>query len=84
VWQYQSIGWKYLVNSFFLQIRLGQESYQFGGESGLWSAIERGRSFVDFNLEQQGDIARSFYDRLAKGKDIRAWVPFVNEIQKNA
>jgi hypothetical protein len=81
VWQYQKLGWRYLTLALQAQIREGAEAYNFGFESGLIEAFAQGRKFSDFNLEQQGDIVRYYYERLARGQEVDAWKPFIAQLQ---
>ena len=41
------------------QFSHGAQAYDFGGEDGLEDAFQEGGQLAEFNLEQQGDIARS-------------------------
>ncbi|MFC2025715.1 hypothetical protein ACFLUC_00810 [Chloroflexota bacterium] len=79
IWQFQRMGWWYLTKALYTQIRLGVSAYEFGGEKGLFHRYIEGWRLDTFNLEQQGDIARSYYERKSIGKDVRAWVPFIDE-----
>lgn len=81
VWQYQKLGWRYLFLALQAQIREGAAAYHFGGEGGLIQALNQGRKFTDFNLEQQGDIARYYYERIARGQSVHAWGPFIAQLQ---
>lgn len=81
VWQYQKMGWRYLALALQAQAREGAEAYNFGFESGLIEAFAQGRKFSDFNLEQQGDIVRYYYERIARGQDVLAWNPFIAQLQ---
>jgi hypothetical protein len=81
-WQYQRLGWRYLVKALKAQISEGRMAYDFGGEEWLRICYRRGWKLTDFNLEQQGDIARTYYDRLCRGIDISAWLPFVTEFNQ--
>lgn len=81
VWQYQHMGWRYLFIALTTQIRQGKDAYLFGGEEGLNEHLRLGHKLADFNLEQQGDIARSFYDQLCDGRSAFAWRPFIAQIQ---
>ena len=83
VWQYQCMGWRYLFKALSAQFRYGETAYDFGGEEGLKVCQIQGWTLDDFNLEQQGDIARSYYERICKGIDVNAWQPFINEIKKD-
>ena len=80
-WQYQKLGWRYLRMALSAQMRFGAKAYDFGGEGGLLKAIQEGLKLADFNLEQQGDIASTYYSRLSKGHDVSAWQPYISEIQ---
>jgi hypothetical protein len=84
VWQFQHLGWKYLTQSLAAQVRLGAQAYAYGGEQNLIDAHQLGRKLGDFNLEQQGDIARDYYWCLARGQDPGAWQPFIDEISQVA
>lgn len=80
-WQYQHLGWRYLAMALKAQFREGVNAYNFGGEDGLLERLAQGARFLDFNLEQQGDIARSYYERLVRGQDTRAWNGLIAEVQ---
>lgn len=82
IWQYQQLGWGYLFMSLEAQFRFKAEAYIFGGEQGLLNGIQRGARLADFNLEQQGEITRTYYQRLKQGQDVSAWMPFIEEIQQ--
>jgi hypothetical protein len=80
-WQYQHLGWRYLPMTLDTQLRKGTEAYNFGGEAGLVESHNKGKRLADFNLEQQGDIARTYYDVLARRGNGGAWLPFIQEFQ---
>jgi hypothetical protein len=80
-WQYQHLGWRYLGMALDAQLRYGKNAYDFGGEAGLVRAHQQGWKLADFNLEQQGDIASSYYKKMSQGQDTRAWQPYIQEIQ---
>lgn len=80
VWQYQHMGWGYLLKALNVQIQHGAGAYHFGGEDGLRLRGSSAR-LRDFNLEQQGDIARSYYERLRLGEDTGAWKHFIAEMR---
>jgi hypothetical protein len=83
VWQYQNLGISYIYKAVKAQFRGGIHAYDFGGENGLQESLTHGKKLNYFNLEQQGEICRSYYDRLARGDDIGAWLPYILEIQKD-
>ena len=82
IWQFQHMGWRYLILALEVQLRLKGEAYNFGGEQGLTTRHKQGWRLKDFNLEQQGDIVRSYYERLRGELDTSAWLPFIVEIQQ--
>jgi type VI secretion system secreted protein VgrG len=58
-WQYQHMGWGYLTRALWVHLRQGQNGYRY--------LIRPGDLLPDFNLEQQGDIARDYYCALKLG-----------------
>lgn len=80
-WQYQHAGIRYLFQALWAQITLGPRAYAYGWEEGLRQAHNEGKSLTDFNREQQGDIARHYYYRLAQGQDTSAWLPFIAQLK---
>jgi type VI secretion system secreted protein VgrG len=80
-WQYQTLNWLYLVRALDAQLELKDKVYDFGGEDGLKSRRKDGASLNEFNMEQQGDIAKKYYLRLVEGRDTSAFDPYIQEIQ---
>ncbi|MCB0568857.1 MAG: hypothetical protein KDC66_03800 [Phaeodactylibacter sp.] len=64
VWQYQRMGIVYIPRA--LHARYSPEGYNYGGAEGLQAALSAGRSFHDFNLEQQADIVADYF-RIREG-----------------
>lgn len=83
-WQYQQMGWSYLTQALLTQFREKGLAYDFGQADGLKKVRKDGGGLKKFNLEQQGDIARSYYDRLCRGEDVTDWQPYIEEIRKAA
>ncbi len=85
-WQYQHMGWRYLKDALGVQLRLGRAAYNYmrdfdNPQSALRAALERGHRLKNFNLEQQGDLARDYYFALKGGQDPSPWEPFVGEFR---
>ena len=80
VWQYQTMGWEYLTKALNAQKKLGAKAYDFGGEDGLKSRRKDG-GLKKFNMEQQGDIAKKYYQRLLEGGDTSAWDDYIQEMR---
>ena len=66
------------------QIHLGRKAYDFGGEEGLHAYHIKGLKLEELNLEQQGDLTRTYYERICTGEDVTAWSPYISEIQKTS
>jgi len=81
-WQYQHLGWRYLLLALRAQFREKEAAYDYGGESGLLKSRQKSIAFKKFNPEQQGNITQAYYVRLRAGKDLSAWQPYIDEIQK--
>ena len=75
------MGWSYLRRALAAQLKFGAQAYEFGGDQGLRESLQKGWTLADFNLEQQGDITREYYDRLCRGADVSAWTPYINELK---
>ena len=78
------MGWRYLAMALYAQMRYKGAAYQYGGEKGLLESFKSGRLLNSFNLEQQGDITRDYYQRLCVAGDVSAWLPYIHQIQKVA
>ena len=56
-WQYHRLGWPYLFRALGTQLSQGRDGYKY--------SVEGKARLAEFNLEQQGDIARDYYFALA-------------------
>jgi len=83
VWQFQTIGWLYLFKALAAQMKMGAKVYDFGGEEGLKKHIQKGGMFKDFNLEQQGDIVKIYYEKVCKGEDTTTWKLLIKQMEKS-
>ena len=80
-WQYQHVGIIYLYQSIFKS-----PTYQYApaGETvdgALKKFTQDGKTFLDFNREQQGDIVRDYYFYLKQNADVTAWDPYLKEVR---
>ena len=79
-WQYQHVGIIYLYQAVFKS-----PTYQYApaGETvdvALRQFFQAGRTFRDFNREQQGDIVRDYFFYLKQNADVSAWEPYLKEV----
>jgi len=65
VWQYEKFGGVYIPRA--IRAIHSPEGYNYGGVGVLRQAVKTGKSFLDFNYEQQADIITDYY-RLKTGK----------------
>jgi hypothetical protein len=85
-WQFRRLGWGYLAGALSVQLRLGRMAYDYQGahptpDAALVAARAQGWRLAQFNLEQQGDLARDYYKRLKTGINCSAWEPFIQELR---
>lgn len=77
VWQTQhGIG---VTRKLFSAIR---GKYTYGGSKGLRKAWAQGKHFLDFGLEQQGEICADYYERVRDGRGTSAYRPYIMELQQ--
>jgi hypothetical protein len=72
VWQYYQRGPRYLTDALRVQAEYGQDAYTIG------KGIAEGWLWEQFNLEQQGDIAREYYRALVEGRDVSAYRRYID------
>jgi len=85
-WQYRHLGWGYLASALSVQLRLGRLAYNYQGtyptlDAALVAAHAEGKRLAQFNMEQQGDIARDYYYRLKVGLNCAPWEPFIQDLR---
>lgn len=75
-WQYQhGVG---VLTTLWHAIR---RDYDYGREQGLISGRAAGRSFRDFNTEEQGEILRDYFNAKRAGETTSVYEPFVAEVR---
>jgi len=79
VWQGENVGPFYMGHAIYAQ---NTEGYDYSDghptkEAALEAAQTAGKTFAEYNPEQQGDIVADYYCRLKDGLDTSAWDPFV-------
>ena len=90
VWQYEHMGAVYIPRA--LRAQFSSAGYNYGGSEGLRSFLEQGKSFSDFNLEQQGDVVADYY-RIREGysphwgygdrQDLPIYEKFIKQVRFN-
>ena len=80
VWQFQHMGWRYLLFALAAHLREGGRVYDFGGEAGLRSCRRKGWKLQSFNLEQQASILEHAYRLLTTGHLNSTWYAYLNDV----
>lgn len=90
VWQFEKLGSVYIPKALLAQqTTLG---YDYGGVEALRASREKGKSFLSFNFEQQGDIISDYF-RIREGYkpqwgnatrlDLPIYETFVEEVRQS-
>ncbi len=91
VWQFEQMGSVYIPRA--IKAQKSKMGYNYGGVSALKASIEKGKSFLSFNLEQQGDIISDYFrikdgyqPRWGQGgkHDLSVYGFFVNQVVNKA
>ncbi len=59
IWQFEKMGSIYIPHALRAQSSI--MGYNYGGVSALKTGLEKGKRFLSFNFEQQGDIISDYY-----------------------
>lgn len=75
VLQFRYIGTQYILEALRAQRNAG---YNYQGVKGL----QRAGSLEEFNLEQQADIIKHYYQAINQGGDVDVYIPFVEDVKE--
>lgn len=75
VLQFKELGAQYIIEALRAQQSAG---YGYDGKEGLLKAS----SLEGFNLEQQADIAKHYYQNLRVDGEVEIYLPFIAEIKR--
>ena len=81
VWQFQRMGWRYLLLALAAHLREGARVYDFGGEAGLLRCRRQGWKLQSFNLEQQAAIVQSAYHHAHAGQPDAVWLDYLADVR---
>jgi hypothetical protein len=82
VFQYHHIGSRYLGEAIYFLITTRRDCYQYGGAVGLQSCWLQGKTFRQFNREQQAQIIQDYFAKLQKQQDVSAYLPYISQLQQ--
>ncbi len=80
VWQFQSMGWKYLTRALTAHIREGVDVYDYGGVESLGKLRLQGVRLKDYNLEQQAAILQDAYLHLCDTDYNNVWSAYIADV----
>ena len=81
VWQFQSMGWKYLPRALIAHMREGADVYNYGGEANLEKSRSGGVRLKDYNLEQQATILQDAYLNINDSDYDSVWSAFIADVR---
>ncbi len=81
VWQFQLIGWRYLLLALVAHLREGAQVYDFGGEADLRRCRRQGRKLQSFNLEQQAAIVQTAYHLATAPQPDSIWREYLADVR---
>jgi len=80
VWQFQSMGWKYLSMALMAHIREGVNVYDYGGIECLAKLRLQGVTLKDYNLEQQAAILQDAYLHFSNSNHNSVWNAYISDV----
>lgn len=83
-WQYQHTGIGYLFRALWAQFRLKDAAYDFGDTQGLLDARQKGLNLFSYNPEAQASIVETYYAYKFQNRDVEAFLPYIEDLQKAA
>ena len=81
VWQFQRMGWRYLLLALAAHLREGARVYDFGGEAGLRRRRRQGWQLQNFNLEQQAAIVQSACQHVSASHPDSIWREYLADVR---
>jgi len=84
VFQYHHVGSRYLGEAIYYLITTKRDCYQYGGSAGLQLCWQQGKTFSQFNREQQAQIIQDYFTKTQANHDTAAYLPYLTQWQKGA
>jgi hypothetical protein len=81
IYQYERVGTRYLGEAIYMLIKTKRDCYNYGAADGLQQACDAGRTYRDFNREQQAQITQDYYTLRERGVDVSAYEPFLAQVR---
>jgi hypothetical protein len=84
VFQYHHVGSRYLGEALYYLITTQRNCYQYGGAIGLRAYWQEGKTFSQFNREQQAQIIQDYFSYSQASQDISAYLPYLAQLQQRS
>ena len=82
VFQHHHVGSRYLGEAIYYLVTTKRDCYQYGGKNGLASCWQQGKTFAQFNREQQAQIVQDYFAKQQAKQDVSAYVPYLQQLQQ--
>ena len=82
VFQHHHVGSRYLGEAIYYLVTTKRDCYQYGGKNGLASCWQQGKTFAQFNREQQAQIVQDYFTKQQAKQDVSAYVPYLQQLQQ--
>lgn len=82
VFQYHHVGSRYLGEAIYHLYTTHRDCYQYGGSIGLRLCWQQGKTFSQFNREQQAQIIQDYFVKSQTGQDTCAYIPYLAQWQQ--
>lgn len=82
VFQYHHVGTRYMTEAIYMLVTTRRDCYRYGGASGLCQAAAAGRSFAQFNREQQAQIVQDYYSCQMTNQDTSPFQLFLEQLRR--
>ena len=87
-WQYQHMGWRYLLLALGAQFRLGDKAYALDPPDVMTQKRVAGWRLAQYTMEQQASLAAAYYYLQRRPDDnqvlLAAYAPFVADLGTKA
>jgi hypothetical protein len=81
VYQYEHVGTRYLGEAIYMLIKTKRDCYQYGFIEGLKTAVSTGKTFSDYNREQQAMIVQDYCSLSTRGDDTSAYDTYLAQLR---
>lgn len=81
IYQYHHVGSRYLGEAIYHLITTKRNCYSYGGRIGLIKCWQQGKTFREFNREQQAQIIQDYFMATQKQQEISPYLPYIEQLR---